>query len=385
MVRGDHPPPSECAAPPPCAAAELLADGLMHDPPELAVVVLVGGEPPGPPSGVDRYRALAEHLRVALDARGVPEHVVVWAAGTRAGDRWSCLGACACTGEVPNAAAAEVAAGAAVTGTVVYADRAELRALVTPTDPAAVRRRERRLAELVGEAGRAGAEEVSPPVVSDPTEGTLLLEGAIGEATSDGVRLDDSRVIALVTALALRPVRDAMLYLMASHGRSDTSAAAAEQLWAALTREAPDPEAAEPAALLAASALLRGDGALANVALDRAEQAWPGHQFARMLRAIVERGIRPDVFRTACSSKRKTGERPDRHDGAPGGAAAHVQRPRAASHRGTCSIRAERRDRGRTTRERVSSRAPAPRARSAERRSRARCPRPPRARRRRTA
>ena len=38
----------------------------------------------------------------------------------------------------------------------------------------------------------------------------------------------------------------------------------AEHLWAALVRETPDPEAAEPAALLAACALLRGDGALAG-------------------------------------------------------------------------------------------------------------------------
>ena len=58
-----------------------------------------------------------------------------------------------------------------------------------------------------------------------------------------------------------------------------------------------EPEAAEPAALLAMSALLRGDGALANVALDRAERAWPGHAFAALVRRAAMAGIRPSVMR----------------------------------------------------------------------------------------
>jgi hypothetical protein len=65
----------------------------------------------------------------------------------------------------------------------------------------------------------------------------------------------------------------------------------------------PDPEAAEPAALLALSALLRGDGALANVALDRAETAWPGHGFTAMLRDLARAGTRPSELR-ACLAGR---------------------------------------------------------------------------------
>ena len=76
----------------------------------------------------------------------------------------------------------------------------------------------------------------------------------------------------------------------------------AEQLWAALTRETPDPEAAEPAALLAACALLRGDGALADIALDRAEQAWPGHRLTRLLRAVWAAGIPPERVRECLSA-----------------------------------------------------------------------------------
>ena len=66
---------------------------------------------------------------------------------------------------------------------------------------------------------------------------------------------------------------------------------------AALVRETPDPEAAEPAVLLAACALLRGDGALAGIALDRAEQAWPGHRLTRLLRAVWAAGIPPERVR----------------------------------------------------------------------------------------
>ena len=62
-------------------------------------------------------------------------------------------------------------------------------------------------------------------------------------------------------------------------------------------RETPDPEAAEPAALLAACALLRGDGALAGIALDQAEQAWPGHRLTGLLRAAWQAGMSPDQVR----------------------------------------------------------------------------------------
>ena len=51
--------------------------------------------------------------------------------------------------------------------------------------------------------------------------------------------------------------------------------AVAEQLWTECTRRAPAPLDAAPATLLAVSAWLRGDGAMANVALDRAWKRRP--------------------------------------------------------------------------------------------------------------
>jgi hypothetical protein len=107
------------------------------------------------------------------------------------------------------------------------------------------------------------------------------------------VHLDDGRVFALAAALADPLVRDAALARCAA----PAGPSGAEQLWAALARETPDPEAAEPAALLAACALLRGDGALAGIALDRAERAWPGHRLTGLLRAALLAGIRPEQLR----------------------------------------------------------------------------------------
>jgi len=106
--------------------------------------------------------------------------------------------------------------------------------------------------------------------------------------------LDDARVVALTRALQIPVVRDAAVAACVG-----SRAAAAAALWAAMARGTPDPEAAEPAALLALSGLLQGDGALANVALERAEAAWPGHHLTQTLRGLAAAGIHPNELR-AC-------------------------------------------------------------------------------------
>jgi uncharacterized protein YecT (DUF1311 family) len=49
--------------------------------------------------------------------------------------------------------------------------------------------------------------------------------------------------------------------------------------------------------LLAHSALIRGDGALAGIALDRAQRAWPGHRLSAMIRSALDAGLGPDQLR----------------------------------------------------------------------------------------
>ncbi len=138
--------------------------------------------------------------------------------------------------------------------------------------------------------------------------------------------LDDERVVALTRALQLPAVREAAIAAC-----TGSRPAAAEALWAALTRGTPDPEAAEPAALLALLGLLQGDGALANVALQRAEAAWPGHSFTATLRGLAAIGIRPSELRDCLTGAPAPGghrQRPKRRGRARGGAPRSAQRRR---------------------------------------------------------
>jgi hypothetical protein len=121
-------------------------------------------------------------------------------------------------------------------------------------------------------------------------------------------------------------VREAAIAACAG-SRPDAAAA----LWAALARGTPDPEAAEPAALLAVMGLLQGDGALANVALQRAEAAWPGHRFTATLRGLAAIGIRPGELRNCLTGAPMPGvsrQRPKQRGRARGGASRSARRRR---------------------------------------------------------
>ncbi len=262
---------------------------LLDDPAgAIAVVVSEPGAARGTPPEVLPHRLLAGRVALALEEQHLPLHALMWAEHTAGGARWACYEPCECAGLVPDPAATPFVAAVVAEGRVVHADRAELQALVAPADPARLRRREERLiraadGELEGEASE---------IVVDPAAGMAAIDAAIAQTAAGRLVLSDGSVVALSTALGLPGVRSLALRCCAG-----PAAVAAEQLWAALTRETPDPEAAEPATLLAVSALLRGDGALANIALDRAEQAWPGHAFADLIRRVAVAGLRPSQLR----------------------------------------------------------------------------------------
>jgi hypothetical protein len=67
------------------------------------------------------------------------------------------------------------------------------------------------------------------------------------------------------------------------------------RLWTDLTRQAPAGYVAGPAALLAFVAWQHGDGALANVALDRALADNPGYSMAQLLRQVITAGAPPSL------------------------------------------------------------------------------------------
>ena len=70
-------------------------------------------------------------------------------------------------------------------------------------------------------------------------------------------------------------------------------ATAHNRMWADTTRTAAPGFAAAPASLMAFTAYQQGKGALANIALDRAEQDQPGYSMAGLVRQVVSCGIRP--------------------------------------------------------------------------------------------
>jgi len=282
-VRIDLPPPEHATS-----AADSAVDSLMLDAPAGAAVIVVaaghGSDPPG--------RRVVDRVVDRLDACGVDAHTVMWAEATTAGARWGCYDRCRCDGVLPDPATTVAVATAVAAGTVARADRSDLRRHVAAGDARRIRCREALIvAAHDRELADAGLD------VADTTTGTATVDAALDDAAAGRLVLDDERVVALAVALSDPLVRDTAILRGAG-----PLAAAAEHLWAALCRETPDPEAAEPAALLAVSALLRGDGALAHVALDRAEQAWPGHRLTGLLRQVTDAGMRPAAFRACLGS-----------------------------------------------------------------------------------
>ncbi len=88
------------------------------------------------------------------------------------------------------------------------------------------------------------------------------------------------------------------------------AAAAAEQLWTECTRRAPSPLDAAPATLLAVSAWLRGDGAMARIALDRALDSEPDHALAGLLALGLDAGLSPGDLRVMVAGTQAEGGPP---------------------------------------------------------------------------
>src|SRR3984957_2010663 len=95
-------------------------------------------------------------------------------------------------------------------------------------------------------------------------------------------------------AVALRELRvrdDAWARMLPEYNAEHT------RLWTELTRLAPPGYVAAPASLLAFVAWPAGDGALANIALDRALADDKRYSMARLLRRALDSGAAPSVAR----------------------------------------------------------------------------------------
>ncbi|BBG01125.1 MULTISPECIES: DUF4192 domain-containing protein [Pseudonocardia] len=268
-LRVDLPPPHRVRRV--CAEAVSVLSG---DGPARAVAVVVRGAPAtaATPRRAPRRtrRDVAVAARRALGWAGIAPLAVVWAAGTREGDRWSCYPLpgreCGCSGVVPAPAATPFAAAAVLQGRAVLPDRAAVRTQLEGT--AADRERRERLA-------------AAAPLRDRPGPG--LLGVALVEAAEGRLTIDDGSAQRFRAALDDPAFRDEALRRCLG-----PQAPHAEQLWATLTRALPAPWRAAPAALLAVCALLRGDGPLATLAVQRALDDCPGHTLA----AVVDTSLR---------------------------------------------------------------------------------------------
>lgn len=285
-VRVDLPPPDDVDQV--CADA---VSALVTDAPTGAAVVVVGGgtaaggRPPRPDVAATLQRTLVE--------AGVEPFAVLWADGTRAGRAWACYDLpgqdCGCRGQVPSPRPEALAAAAARRGRDVLPDRAAVADVLAAESDDALRRRARLWArELDVRASRAG----SGPEPDRTAEHRTLLRRALADAAACRLAVDDATVVGFCAAFASSEFRDEGVRLCLG-----PDAPAAEQLWAALSRTMPSPERADPSALFAVCALLRGDGALATIAVERALDARPRHPVAAAVDASLRGFTGPSGLR----------------------------------------------------------------------------------------
>lgn len=293
-VRADIPPPEHNRE-----LAAVLSRSLCTGRPDGALVLIVSEVADEDVMGVPDlpHRDLVWELCRALSRLGVPVGDVVL---VREGRWWSydCPDSCCAPGAgtfLP-AGVTELEVASIATGTVVADDRADLLARIGPqpgADPRA----------MAAACAQVGVELSAAVLDSGPEAVTTRSWSAVRDAAARyrpgsvaGSAADDE-IARVVWALRDVEVRDLALGLALG-----ADADGAEQLWTECTRRAPAPLDVAPATLLAVSAWLRGDGAMANIALGRALESDPGYPLARLLRDGLAACLTPGDLRAMLST-----------------------------------------------------------------------------------
>ncbi|GAA3361415.1 DUF4192 domain-containing protein [Saccharopolyspora gregorii] len=224
------------------------------------------------------HRELILLLRDGFAAAGIDVLHEIWTDRLVAGSPWRCYDDPPCRGEVPDPKRTALGAAMAASGSVTFDSRHELQGLVAPESERTTARWSARLNGMLDDSERDGG---------DVHEDVATALAGI-RRTAAGEALTEEDQLRILLALNDQRVRDLCLGVALGE-----QAMAAEQLWLSLVRKAPEPEVADVAALLAFSAYLRGEGALASVALERVEAARPEHSLGSLLRQALERGISP--------------------------------------------------------------------------------------------
>jgi len=269
--------------------AEHAAEVLRHR--RLSTVIGVGY---GPGALVT---PVADALAAALRQAGLRLHELM---RVEDGRYWSYLcenpECCPADGVPFDVRANPAAAAMTVAGLVAYPDRAALAGTLAPVTGAAARSMERatdraraRAADLIAQASGPGAGRPARLLVD---AGRRAVQEAIATYRAGGRLLADEPVAWLTVVLAHLAVRDD------AWSRMDPGYRAAHlRLWTDVVRRAAPAYLPAPASLLAFTAWQSGEGALANIAIDRALAADPGYSLAQLLRDIMDAGVPPSAAR----------------------------------------------------------------------------------------
>lgn len=253
--------------------------------------------PPGTPA--PPYRDVVEGVAAAFRSAGIDVVHSAWTAQVRLGQEWLCYAEDQCRGEICDPEISLLGTVLTVNGCVTYWNRGELEKVVASESDAALARRSAALDVLAEDT------EQDRGVSPRPWRDCEKVFAAIRRTAEDAALTEDD-LLEVLLALSDPRVRDFSL----SAVLDDEIAGAAERLWTTLVRKAPQPELADVASLLAISAYMRGDGALAGVALARIEETRPEHQLGLLLRRATELAIPVDdlerIIREAASDARTT-------------------------------------------------------------------------------
>jgi hypothetical protein len=123
-------------------------------------------------------------------------------------------------------------------------------------------------------------------------EGAAAVTDFIHDFATDGICRDRRLVATLLVRLQDLQVRDYALGVM-----NDAERELHYVAWRWLLRRAPEGYVAAPATLFAVACYERGDGALANLALERARADQPNYTLTNLLSQVFRSGQPPALFR----------------------------------------------------------------------------------------
>ena len=287
-VRADIPPPEHAAD-----VSGALGRSVRTDRPAAVVLLVISEDFPddeGVGGGADLpHRPLVHELTVALHRDRIPVREALL---VRDGRWWSydCPADCCrpARGTPLPVGTSPFEAASVAAGVTVADSREALAARIAPLDGPA-RSSMAAVARRIAAEASARAVAVGPDVVSEESWAAVLAGLAHCRA---GTALSDAALARILWGLRDRAVRDRALQLALADDD-----AAVDSLWTECTRRAPRRYVPAPATLLAVGAWLRGDGAMAGVALERALAADRRYRLARLLGQALAACLPPSELR----------------------------------------------------------------------------------------